>query len=104
MDTVVEQRTEPRTELTWPLSMWLPQCNKFFNARTANISSGGLLAKMPVTTPVKEGSIVEVNLPRTDALAREKGGYARIKTGRIVRVERSQMLKDASIGVAVKFE
>ena len=74
MEAISEQRTQPRTDLTWPVSVWLPQCNRFFNARTANISSGGLLAKMPVTTPVKEGSIVEVNLPRTHSLAKEKGG------------------------------
>lgn len=104
MEAIAEQRTQPRTELTWPVSVWLPQCNRFFNAHTANISSGGLLAKMPVTTPVKEGNIVEVNLPRTHSLAKEKGRYARVMTGKVVRVERSRMLKDASIGVAVEFE
>jgi hypothetical protein len=82
----------------------MPQCNRFFNARTSNISSGGLLAKMPITTPVKTGSIVEINLPRTESLAKEKGGYARIRTAKVVRVERGQVLRDASIGVAMKFE
>jgi hypothetical protein len=57
-----------------------------------------------MTTPVRAGNIVEINFPRTAALAKEKGQFARIKNGRVVRVERKNMLKDAKIGAAVAFE
>jgi hypothetical protein len=46
---------------------------------------------------------VEVNFPRTEALAVEKGGFARIKSGRVVRVERQNMLRDGNIGIAIAF-
>ena len=104
METTIEQRTDTRTKLSWPLSLWLPDANRFFNGRCANISKTGVFFNVPVTTPAREGNIVELNFPRTTALAKEKGGYARIKTGRVVRVERRNMLKNADIGVAVQFE
>jgi hypothetical protein len=37
-------------------------------------------------------------------LAKRKGGFARIKSGRVVRVERGSLLDDASINVAITFE
>jgi hypothetical protein len=48
--------------------------------------------------------MVELNFPRTVALAREKGQFARIKSGKVVRVDRQNMLKDAEIGVGVAFD
>jgi hypothetical protein len=104
METLVEQRKETRTNLSWPVSVWLPEANRFFNGRSANISRGGAFITVPITMPAREGSIVELNFPRTDALAREKGQYARIKRGRVVRVDRRSTLKDASIGLGIAFE
>jgi hypothetical protein len=57
-----------------------------------------------MTTPVRPGNIVEMNFPRTTTLAQEKGQYARIKSGKVVRVDRNEMLKNAKIGVAIAFE
>lgn len=59
---------------------------------------------MPLSTPAREGSVVELNFPRTDTLAQEKGQYARIKRGRIVRVDRRCTLDNASIGLGIAFE
>ena len=103
MGTMVEQRADNRTDLAWPVSMWLPEANRFFNGRSANISRTGVMVAMPMTTPVKEGHIVEINFPRTNALALQKGSYARIKSGRVVRIDRKLMAESASIGVAVQF-
>ena len=103
MDTLIEQRKDARTDLSWPISIWLPEANRFFNGRSANISKTGAYVNVDITAPVKEGHIVEINFPRTEALAKEKGGYSRIKTGKVVRVERRNMLKNACIGVAVQF-
>jgi hypothetical protein len=104
VDTLIEQRNDARTKLCWPVSMWVPEANRFFNGRSLNISKTGVYINFPITTPVSNGSIVEINFPRTEALAMEKGSFARIKTGRVVRVERRNMLKDANIGVAIVFE
>ena len=104
MDTLVEQRKDERTVLSWPVSIWLPEANRFFNGRSTNVSKTGVFLKLPMTMPIQEGNIVEINFPRTQDLAEEKGGFARIKSGKIVRVERRNMLRDANIGVAVRFE
>ena len=103
MGTMVEQRADNRTDLAWPVSMWLPEANRFFNGRSANISRTGVMVAMPMKTPVKEGHIVEINFPRTNALALQKGSYARIKSGKVVRIDRKSMVQSASIGVAVQF-
>ena len=104
MKTAVEQRTEERTQLSWPVSVWLPEANRFFNGRSYNISKDGVFVTVPMSTPVKDGHIIELNFPRTTVLAQQKGTYARIKTGKVVRVERRNMLQDACIGIAVHFE
>ncbi|MHC4396997.1 MAG: PilZ domain-containing protein [Planctomycetota bacterium] len=104
METLVEQRKETRTELSWPVSIWLPEANRFFNGRSSNISKTGVFVTVPITTPVRAGHVVEINFPRTMALAKRKGSFARIKSGKVVRVERRNMLKDANIGVAIQFE
>ena len=101
---VIEQRNDTRSDLAWPVSVWLPEASRFFNGKSVNISKGGVFLSVPMTTPVKTGHVVEINFPRTATLAKEKGRYARIKSGKVVRVDRSNMLEGASIGLAVEFE
>lgn len=101
---VAEQRTAPRSDLSWPVSVWLPEANRFFNGRSINISKSGVMLNMPMTTPVRNGHEVEINFPRTMNLAKQKGQYARIKSGKVVRVERSSLLEGAGIGIAIEFE
>jgi len=104
METLIEQRKDTRIELSWPVSIWLPAANRFFNGRSTNISKTGVFVTLPMTTPIRAGHTIELNFPRTPVLARQKGGFARIKKGKVVRVERRNMLKDANIGVAIAFE
>jgi len=104
VETLAEQRKSNRTNLSWPVSVWLPEANRFFNGRSTNISKSGVYITVPMTMPVRAGNVVEINFPRTMALARQKGQFARIKKGKVVRVERRSMLKDANIGVAIQFE
>ncbi|MHC4360502.1 MAG: PilZ domain-containing protein [Planctomycetota bacterium] len=103
MESAIDHRNEVRTELVWPVSIWLPEANRFFNGRSSNISKDGVFVRMPMTTPVIEGNVVELNFPRTTVLAKQKGAYSRIKSGKVVRVERKDVPVDASIGVAVEF-
>jgi len=103
METLIEQRRETRTRLSWPVSLWLPDANRFFNGRSANISKTGVFITVPMTTPVRTGNTVEVNFPRTETLAQEKGQFARVKSGKVVRVERQNILKDTTIGIAIAF-
>ena len=104
METLIEQRKDTRTSLSWPVSIWLPEANRFFNGRSSNISKTGVFLTVPMTVPVRAGNVVEINFPRTEALAKEKGQFARIKSGRVVRIERKDILKSANIGVAIAFD
>jgi len=103
METLVEQRNSVRTELSWPVSIWLPEANQFFNGRSGNISKGGVYVEVAMTTPLRAGQVVEMNFPRTEELAKQKGTFARIKSGRIIRVERKNVLQNAKIGAAIEF-
>lgn len=101
--TLVEQRNNTRSDLTWPVSIWLPEANRFFNGKSINVSKGGAFISMPITTPIRPGNEIEVNFPRTMTLAKQKGQYARIKHAKVLRVDRNQMLQVGTIGVAVQF-
>ena len=103
METLTDQRKDARTNLSWPVSIWVPAAHRFFNGRSANISKMGVFVTVPMTTPVRAGHRVEINFPRTETLAEQKGGFARIKSGKVVRVERKDMLKSTRIGVAIQF-
>ncbi|OQY05639.1 MAG: hypothetical protein B6I25_05285 [Planctomycetales bacterium 4572_13] len=100
---VAEQRHNIRQELNWPISIWLPEANRFFNGKSVNVSKGGAFISIPMTTPIAAGNEIEINFPRTQTLAKEKGQYARIKNAKVLRVDRKQMLHDSSIGIAVEF-
>ncbi len=104
METLVEQRKDSRNTVSWPVSVWIPEANRFFNGRSCNISKTGVFITLPVTAPVRAGHIVELNFPRTEALAKEKGQFARIKTGKVVRVDRKNLLESAEIGVGIAFQ
>jgi hypothetical protein len=103
MQTLIEQRTDNRNKVSWPVSVWVPEANRFFNGRSCNISKTGVFITLPVTTPIKTGNNVELNFPRTESLAQEKGQFARIKGGRVVRVDRNYLLENAEIGVGIAF-
>ena len=104
LETLTEQRKDTRTDLSWPVSVWVPKANRFFNGKSSNISKTGVFVKMPMTTPLGPGSMVELNFPRTTTLAEQKGQFARIKRGKVVRVDRDSTLEDASIGIGIVFE
>ncbi|MBN1972755.1 MAG: PilZ domain-containing protein [Sedimentisphaerales bacterium] len=103
MQATIEQRTESRNTVSWPVSVWMPEANRFFYGRSCNISRTGVFITLPVTTPIQTGNVVELNFPRTQTLAQEKGQYARIKTGRVVRVDRENLLENAEVGVGIAF-
>lgn len=104
MQALTEQRKDSRNVVSWPVSVWIPEANRFFNGRSCNVSKTGVFITLPVTTPIRTGYIVEINFPRTIALAKEKGQFARIKSGRVVRVDRKNLLENAQIGVGIAFE
>jgi hypothetical protein len=103
MQTATENRRDVRTDLAWPVSVWIPETNRFFNGKSCNISKSGALVELPMTAPVRTGHLIELNFPRTVALAKQKGQFARIKTAKVVRIDRGHITENAHIGVAVQF-
>jgi hypothetical protein len=103
MQTATENRKDVRTDLAWPVSVWLPDSNRFFNGKSQNISKSGAFLSLPMTAPVRTGHLVEINFPRTMALAKQKGQFARIKVAKVLRIDRTHITTDAHIGLAVQF-
>ena len=99
----IDQRTDERTDLSWPVSVWLPEANRFINGRSVNVSNGGVYMSVPMTSPVWAGNDIEINFPRTKTLAAQKGSFARIKAGKILRVERESVMDRGMIKIAVQF-
>jgi hypothetical protein len=104
MQALIEQRKETRSNVSWPVSVWIPEANRFVIGRSCNVSKTGVFVTLPVTAPIRTGHRVELNFPRTEVLAKEKGQFARIKSGKIVRVDRENLLENAEIGVGIAFE
>jgi len=104
MQALIEQRKDSRSSVAWPVSIWIPEANRFVIGRSCNISKTGVFITLPLTAPVRMGNLIELNFPRTETLAKEKGQFARIKRGKIVRVDRTSLLENAEIGVGIAFE
>lgn len=87
----------------WPVSIWHPKASRFFNGHSVNVSSRGALLTMPMRAPLREGQNLEVNFPRSEPLAQTKGSFARVRTARVVRLDRGDLLSSATIKVALTF-
>ncbi|MCF7958021.1 MAG: PilZ domain-containing protein [Phycisphaerae bacterium] len=98
-----EQRSSRRTQVNWPISVWHPKLSKFFNGKGLNVSRSGALVTLPMMVPLRKGQEVEVNFPRSQAMAKSKGQFARIKTARIVRIDRSDSVRSTQVKVGLEF-
>ena len=99
-----EKRKAPRSEFAWPVSAWLPEHSCFYNGRTVNISRLGATITLPLGTPISVGVMIELNFPRTAALAKRFGQAGRIKVATIKRIQRDDSLSiNNSVAVAVEF-
>ncbi len=103
MSVSYEQRQAKRTKMNWPVSVWHPQASRFYHARSVDVSSNGVLLSMPMKAPIREGQDLEINFPRKELLAREKGNYARIKPARVVRIDRTDAVNTAQVKVGLQF-
>lgn len=103
MASIVEQRAARRSSVDWPVSIWHPKAAKFYNCRSVDVSSVGVLVLMPMKVPVRKGQKLEINFPRTQNLAKEKGSFARIKTAKVVRIDRTESLHSTNIKVGLAF-
>jgi len=98
-----EQREAERLQVDWPISVWHPKASRFFNGHSVNVSRKGALVLLPLKTPIREGQELEVNFPRSEKLAEDKGAAARIKSAKVVRIDRYESLTSATVKVALAF-
>ena len=103
MVSAYEQRQTERSTVQWPVSIWHPKAARFFNGRSVNVSTGGALVVLPMKAPVREGQNLEINFPRSETLAKDKGSFARVKSAQVVRVDRTDSLMSATIKVGLAF-
>ena len=103
VENASEQRNTKRARVNWPISIWHPKASRFFTGRSVDISRGGVLITLPMKVPVREGQNLEINFPRNEALAKEKGRFARIKTAKVVRVDRSEAIISTNVKVGLEF-
>ena len=104
METLIEQRKERRTKLSWPVSVWLPEADRFFNGRRANISKTGVLITVPISTPCPRGQHSGAELPGGRMYSPRKRAICPHQEGRVVRVDRRSTLNNASIALGIVFE
>lgn len=104
MVSAYEQRNSRRTPISWPVSIWHPQAARFFNGKSINVSNAGALVILPLEAPILEGQNLEINFPRSHRLAEEKGSCARIKSCRVIRVDREAAMTEGALRVGIAFE
>ena len=83
MQALIEQRKDSRSSVAWPVSVWIPEANRFVNGRSCNISKTGVYITLPVTAPIGTGHLVELNFPRTEVLAKEKDNLHASKAAKL---------------------
>ncbi|KPK76651.1 MAG: hypothetical protein AMJ79_05925 [Phycisphaerae bacterium SM23_30] len=98
-----EQRRAERSPVEWPISIWHPKASRFFNGHSVNVSSVGALVELPMKAPVREGQDLEINFPRFESLAKDKGSFSRVKNAQVVRIDRSDSLLSATVKVGLDF-
>ena len=103
MVLALERRNTARYDLRWPVSLWHPEEERFFHIQSINISRTGAMLRINMKTPLKLGQVVELNFPRTKALASQHGCYARNKLARIVRVDEYDYFFSGEVSVAMEF-
>jgi hypothetical protein len=83
--------------------MWHPEAEAFFHVQSVNISRAGAMLRISGKTPVRLGEVVELNFPRTKALASQHGCFARNKLARVVRVDETDFFFAGELAVAFEF-
>ena len=90
-----ERRVAKRIELDCPVCIWHESTNRFFNAKSVNISSTGALVKLPLTAPVNLAQPLEMSFKMPDG--------NKIHSASVVRINRGQSILQGYQFVAVSF-
>ena len=90
-----ERRVSKRINLDCPACIWHQTTNRFYNAKSVNISSTGALVQMPLTVPVRPAEQIEINFKAPEG--------NKILSASVVRINRGQSILQGFQFVAMKF-
>ena len=100
--TSAERRMDRRYPLSTSVNFFHGPSNREFPARCVDVSRGGMLMYVPVSTPVKVGQPLRLNV---GSVSRPEfaGLSEKPMDGTIARVDRHRMLEEGYVAVGVRF-
>jgi len=102
MQPITERRKHPRHPLNTGMQFYHGPSRRDIPGRCVDISRGGLMMQVPMTSPVKAGDSLQVSLG-----AHNRPEFLSLSDkpldASVVRVDRHPMLKSGTIAVGVKF-
>ena len=97
-----DRRKHPRHPLPTSVQFYHGMSQREFPGRCVNISKGGMMMYVPVSSPVKEGDCLRVTLG--SASRPEFAGLGEHPfEAAIVRVERKSILQSGHLAVGIRF-
>lgn len=106
MVAVKERRIAKRQQLDWPVRVWHEPTQKFYNARSVNVSASGALITLPLTAPIRISETIEATFPpppTPDDTRHDHNSCEKVFSSQVVRVNRPQSLLTGSQQVALRF-
>jgi hypothetical protein len=100
-DTLTERRRGLRIEQSRPVKIFEPTLARYYGGRTYDISVTGLRLEMPISTPLRPGSVIHVHVGAGDS--GEGLGYRRnMVPVRVVWVDRDSSQDSPTLTAGVE--
>lgn len=99
--SIVEQRTFPRNELCQGVRLWHPQAGRLYPVKILNRSQSGVLISASMRCPLRQGQYVELQPVLSEGTTDIPPVSNQL--ARVIRVDRTETLEEASIKVGLMF-
>ena len=99
---IKERRLSPRYDAATGVRFFHEPTSRDFPGRCVNLSTGGMLMHVPAAVPVRPGQAVRLTLGQVDLPPLAGLSAAEIEA-RIVRVDRTALLAEGRLAVAIRF-
>lgn len=100
-----ERRRAVRIKLDWPVYVWSEATNRFYRGKSVNISSTGVLIKLPLQIPIRLEDRISVSFPAPqESETSPLGSEEHVFKGRVVRINRGSSILEGYQSVALEFE
>jgi len=99
--SIAEQRTFPRSELNQAIHLWHPQAGRLYPVKILNHSKSGVLIAASMRCPLRQGQYVQLQFTPAESFDDTRTSPEQL--ARVMRVDRTQTLEDASIKAGLMF-